>query len=119
KFIAQGNTADLQEVNDIKNLVIQGTKYDDNKKPGVFQQVIITFPNYKESGRFTTGSGKVSFSFINAGEGGSRTVYMATMDENSFAEVAASYKGTFSGVVVNTENSQDRIVISEGRFNFE
>lgn len=119
KFTAEGNTADLQEVNDIKNLVIQGTKYADNKKAGVFQQVVITFPNYKESGRFTTGSGKVNISFINVGEGGTRTVYMATMDENSFAEVAGSYKGTFSGVVVNAENAQDRIVISEGRFNFE
>jgi hypothetical protein len=119
KFIAEGNTASLVEVDGIKTLTIQGTKYADNKKPGVLQQVVLTFPDFKETGRFTTGSGKVIITFINAGEGGSRTIYTSTMDEVSFAEIAGTYKGTFSCVVVNAQNSSDRIVISEGKFNFE
>ncbi len=103
---------------DNKVLVMQGTKYADNRATGVYQQIVITIPNYDGAKRYNI-TGAANITFISTSDQGAATVFNALSNENYYVQTEGSYKGAFNVVVANASNNTERIVLSEGKFNFE
>ncbi|HRP90130.1 MAG TPA: hypothetical protein PKX92_08825 [Edaphocola sp.] len=115
KFKSEVKYAQIQEVNGVKNLIISGTKYADNRVNGTYEQLVITIGNYNpENKKFNFGSqANITYSRV---DGSETTVYNGQAGENSFVYVEGTYKGYFNTVVTNSKNSNDKIVISNGSF---
>ncbi len=103
---------------DNKILVMQGTKYAENRAPGVYQQVVITIPNYDGAKRYNI-TGAANITYISTSEQGVASTYTALSNENYYVQTEGNYKGAFNVVVANASNNTERIIISEGKFNFE
>lgn len=103
---------------DTKTLVMQGTKYAENRAPGVYQQIVITIPNYDGGKRYNV-TGAATITYITTSEQGVASTYNALSNENYYVQTEGTYKGAFNVVVANASNNTERITISEGKFNFE
>ncbi|RYD98088.1 MAG: hypothetical protein EOP54_08785 [Sphingobacteriales bacterium] len=103
---------------DTKTLVMQGTKYAENRAPGAYQQIMITIPNYDGGKRYNvTGAANITYIVIN--EQGSVATYNALSNENYYVQTEGNYKGAFNVVVANASNNTERVILSEGKFDFE
>ena len=97
---------------------MQGTKYAENRAPGVYQQIVITIPNYDGGKRYNV-TGAATITYITTSEQGVASTYNALSNENYYVQTEGTYKGAFNVVVANASNNTERITISEGKFNFE
>lgn len=103
---------------DNKILIMQGTKYAESRVSGAYQQIVITIPNYDGGKRYNiTGAANITYTVIN--ELGSVATYNALSNENYYVQTEGTYKGAFNVVVANASNNTERVIISEGKFDFE
>ncbi|OJV55909.1 MAG: hypothetical protein BGO31_17640 [Bacteroidetes bacterium 43-16] len=116
QFTAQTKTFNYN--GDTKTLVMGGTKYADNKAPGVYQQIVITIPNYDGGKRYGI-TGAASITYISTDVSGSNTTYTSINNENYYVQTEGTYKGAFNVVVANTADNADRVVLSQGKFEFK
>lgn len=103
---------------DTKTLMMEGKKYADNKAPGVYQQIVITIPNYDGGKRYGI-TGAASITYISTDASGSNTTYTSINNENYYVQTEGTYKGAFNVVVANTADNADRVVLSQGKFEFK
>ncbi|HTO15310.1 MAG TPA: hypothetical protein VLZ83_06050 [Edaphocola sp.] len=114
-FKSESKSAAITEVDGVKSLVLSGTKYADNKLPGVFEQIVIIINNYNpDVKRYDFGStAQLSYSRV---DGGSTMIYVGQPGENNFIFIDGAFKGYFNGVVKNSTFGNDKLVISNGSF---
>lgn len=99
-------------------LMISGTKYDDNKTPGVYEQITLVVPNFNGNGTYGV-NGSAQIIFVRTTSEGLTYTYTSDYNENYFVKVEGSYKGTFQAVVSNTSDNSDKINIEAGKFDIK
>lgn len=103
---------------DTKTLTMYGTKFAEDRTPGVYQKIVITIPNYDGGKRYNiTGAADITYIVTNAL--GSMDIYNSLSNANYYVQTEGTYKGVFNVVVANSTNNSQRVIISEGKFDFE